>query len=286
MATVSRFDGRDRGPEAALVQLRGHVLPALQLARRTASTEAFKSAEPIPLTVVLRRSDPEGFQAFLKDLYDPKSPSFRRFLSPREISDRFGPTEADYDAVRQYFVQRGFTLTEGSPNRLTLTLRGTRAQAERALSMHIGDYTLGGRAFHANDSDPLLPAQVASRVEAIAGLSDLARPVPKAPAALTVEEIEAFCNVIAWSATIALFLLHPGSILFEAILHELIKELCVLAGTGGIGRAVEPVPHFAEPYNPPTGGPQRASHRTGRDRPWAWSSSTPSRPATCRTSSP
>ena len=36
------------------------------------------------LTVVLNRNDQSGFEAFLADLYDPTSPSFRQFLSPQE----------------------------------------------------------------------------------------------------------------------------------------------------------------------------------------------------------
>ena len=80
--------------------------------QRTGSApEAARGSEPIVLTVVLRRSDPAGFEAFLRDLYEPRSPNFRQFLTAEEISDRFGPAPADYDAVLQYFVQRALQLT-------------------------------------------------------------------------------------------------------------------------------------------------------------------------------
>ncbi len=59
---------------------------------------------------------------------------------------------------------------------MTLTVRGTRAAAQRALGLQIADYRLGTRHFFANKRDPELPSHIASSVQAIAGLSALARP--------------------------------------------------------------------------------------------------------------
>ena len=39
-------------------------------------------------------------------LYDPMSPNFRQYLSPQEASDRFGPSQAAYDAVAGHLDQR------------------------------------------------------------------------------------------------------------------------------------------------------------------------------------
>lgn len=170
--------GQEAAPGASPVRLPGHVLSALPKAKRVPATRELSSAEPIGLTVVLRRSDPAGYERYLREVYDPGSGTFRRFLTPREVSDRFGPTPEDYAAVQAHFESHGLTVTEGSANRLTLTLRGSRAETERALAVTIGDYALGERVFHANESDPALPAAVAPKVEAIAGLSSLGRPRP------------------------------------------------------------------------------------------------------------
>ncbi len=161
------------------VALSGHILPALSAAQPVVTTMAASLvAEPLTLTVVLRRSNPAGFENYLRDVYDPQSPQYRKFLSPEEVSDRFGPSQADYDAVRTYFEQQGFTVAEGSANRMTLTISGTRATAKSALGVTINDYQLGERKFHANDSDPSLPKSLASRVEAVVGFSNLAMPQP------------------------------------------------------------------------------------------------------------
>lgn len=91
-------------------------------------------------------------------------------------SDRFGPSQQDYVAVQAYFEQQGFTVTEGSANRLTLTVSGTRAQAQSALDVQISDYRIGNKTFYANNGEPSLPGNLAPYVQAVSGLSNLATP--------------------------------------------------------------------------------------------------------------
>src|SRR5262249_5872899 len=130
--------------------------------------------DPLTLTLTLNRDDQAGFEAYVLDVYNPNSPRFRRFLSQAEITARFGPSQQTYDAVLAYVMRQGFTIAEGSVNHLTLTVTGTRRQAERAFALHIRNYRTEDRTFYANDSDPALPRVLASRVAAISGLSNLA----------------------------------------------------------------------------------------------------------------
>ncbi|HEY5366897.1 MAG TPA: protease pro-enzyme activation domain-containing protein, partial [Casimicrobiaceae bacterium] len=187
--------------DASRVSLPGHVLPLLAqatpgLAVATRAKDA-RMSEPLTLTVVLRRSNPAGFAAYLEDVYDHGSPNFRHFLSPAQVTERFGPSADDYNAVAGYFADRGFVLSEGSANRMTLTFTGTRAAADAALGVDVKDYTFREHAFFANDTDPSLPAGIASRVEAVVGLSSLAVPRP------TKEALKAaYCAAGAWIAAV------------------------------------------------------------------------------------
>ncbi len=167
------------------VVLSGHTLPALQQATRAevmrkAGVESPADVAPTSLTVVLKRSDPAGFERLLLDVYDPASPRFRKFLTAQQIADTFGPSQSDFDIVRAYFAQHGFSIVEESANRMTLIVAASRATIENTLLVSIDDYTIGDRTFFANGSDPQLPAEVAARIQAIIGLSDLARPQPLA----------------------------------------------------------------------------------------------------------
>ncbi|MGI8549987.1 MAG: protease pro-enzyme activation domain-containing protein, partial [Dehalococcoidia bacterium] len=116
---------------------------------------------------------------------DPHSPEFGQFLSQADLTARFGPNRQAYTAVLAHLQQQGFTLVQGSANRLTLTVRATRSQVEAAFSLRLADYQYGSRAFYANDTDPAVPAGIAPLIQSIVGLNNLALPhanVQTAPA--------------------------------------------------------------------------------------------------------
>jgi len=181
------------------VVLTGHVLDALARATpdTAAAVEKSDATAPFAITIVMRRSDPAGFQSYLRDVYDPQSPGYLKFLSPAQISDRFGPSAEDAAAVRTYFEQQGLAVALTPANRMTLVVSGPVANVESALAVHIGHYRIGTQAFTANDRDPALPAAIAGRVEAVAGLSSLAVPRPQIVAAV----INIVCNIRGFFAS-------------------------------------------------------------------------------------
>ncbi|PYS59235.1 MAG: hypothetical protein DMF74_21910, partial [Acidobacteria bacterium] len=172
----SNTPNHDRDSGKAWVRLPGEVPSALSGA--TKLPERMAADAPLTLTIILKHADQAGFDRYFKDVYDQRSPSFRHFLSQREITARFGPTQKAYGAVLDYLRRNGFTLVQGSENRLTLTVRGTRARAERAFKVNIQNFERGGQRFFSNDQDPALPQSLASNVLAVTGLSNLAVPRP------------------------------------------------------------------------------------------------------------
>ncbi|MDX6410084.1 MAG: hypothetical protein QOE13_3155, partial [Gaiellaceae bacterium] len=127
LSSKARIQIRD---STGVVRLSGEVPSALSGATKLRRTKAEDA--PLTLTVVLNRTDQQGFDAFLRDVQDPQSPSYRQYLSPRAQAGRFGPGPQTYDAVRTWLRRKGFSVIEGSANRLTLTVRGTRKSAEEA----------------------------------------------------------------------------------------------------------------------------------------------------------
>jgi kumamolisin len=178
----------DAPPASVPVRLPGHEVGALD---RAAPIERGSAAEPLTVTVVLKRDDQAGFDRHLAALYDPSSPSYRRFSTQRELADRFGPSRSTYERVRRHLEKLGLESVRGSTNRLTLTVRGTRAALERAFDVRVADFRIGDRTFHANEGDPRLPADIAGAVQAVTGLSNLAQPKPATHAI-----VYAFCLVV------------------------------------------------------------------------------------------
>lgn len=165
--------------------LPGHVVKALSKATLVPHT-ADMDEESITLTVVLNLSDPEGASALVQDIANPYSPNFKRTIRPDEYTARFGPTQEAWDAVLTYLEQNGLSLSLGSANRRTMTVTGTRAQAQQAFNVSIDDYELGARHFHGIARDPSVPPAIAPLISSIFGLTDLGRMQPGAlPVALT-----------------------------------------------------------------------------------------------------
>jgi len=59
------------------------------------------------IVLVLPHRNQEGLDNFLKEVYDPNSPSYRHFLTVEEFTERFGPSQEDYDSVIQFAKANG-----------------------------------------------------------------------------------------------------------------------------------------------------------------------------------
>jgi subtilase family serine protease len=108
------------------------------------------------LNIVLPLSDPAGLDNFLAALYDSKSASYRHFLTVSEFTERFGPTQAQYDDVVNFAKLNGFTVIGGSRDGMNVEVRGPVSAVETAFRIHIRNYQhpTEGRTFYAPDSEP------------------------------------------------------------------------------------------------------------------------------------
>ena len=178
-----------QSPFQQRVSLPGHVLPKLRDATLLPRTAAMLQ-EPFTFTILLNLSDRAGADAFHKEMSDPASAQYHKTIPREEFTARFGPTQQSYDSVLAYLENCGLTVVERSANRRTITVSGTRAQAEYALGVAINNYKLGSRTFHAVAADPALPPAVAQLIGGVAGLSNLAvwrpqgLPSPATPASI------------------------------------------------------------------------------------------------------
>src|SRR5690606_4856610 len=102
-------------------RLTGHVLPALGEAVRLGPPPGGPET-PVTLTIVLAREDPRGFERHLRRATHDDAVE-RRFLSPAELANRFGPSTTRYERVADHFRGNGFEILNESKNRLTLVVR-------------------------------------------------------------------------------------------------------------------------------------------------------------------
>jgi kumamolisin len=112
--------------------------------------------QTMSLDVVLPLSDQAGLDAFLTSLYNPSSPAYRHFLTVPEFTERFGPSQADYDAVVSFLQANGFTVTGGSRDGMDVQIRGPVSAVQTAFNVTLGSYQhpTENRTFYAIDREP------------------------------------------------------------------------------------------------------------------------------------
>jgi subtilase family serine protease len=108
------------------------------------------------LDIVLPMRNQAGLDTFLRDLYNPASPNYRHFLTPQEFTARFGPSQADYDAVVQFAKRNGFEVVGGSRDGMDVQVRGPVSAVEVAfrVSMRTYQHPTEGRTFFGPDNEP------------------------------------------------------------------------------------------------------------------------------------
>src|SRR5580698_4545262 len=105
--------------------------------------------------VLALRHQPE-LEDFLKELYDPSSSSYRQYVTVQQFTERFGPSQEDYDAVIAFAKTNGFTVVGGSRDAFDVQLKGTVGAIEKAFHVTMGVYQhpTEGRTFYAPDREP------------------------------------------------------------------------------------------------------------------------------------
>ncbi len=123
---------------------------------QTQSLGRLPATQIMQLDLVLPLSDQAGLDAFLKDLYDPDSPSYRNFLTVGQFTDRFGPSQEAYDAVIRFANANGLEVVGGTRDGMDVQIKGPVSAVEKAfhLNMHTYQHPSENRTFYAPDGEP------------------------------------------------------------------------------------------------------------------------------------
>jgi subtilase family serine protease len=98
----------------------------------------------------------EGLDNFLHEVYDPASPSYRHYLTVEQFTEKFGPSQKDFNALVHFAKANGFVVVGGSRDALDLQLKGSVATIETAFHINLGVYhdPIENRDFYAPDREP------------------------------------------------------------------------------------------------------------------------------------
>ncbi len=163
--------------ESVDVRLSGHSVALesnVKLQGRVADTSTVDLAITLPL-----RNEAE-LDALIASVSNPNDPLYGHFLTSGEFTDRFAPTEADYDAVKKWAVSKGLVIVGEHPNRKILDVRASAAVVQAAFKVNLLQYqAASGRVFMATDAEPAIPLELAGKVSAVVGFDTSAVATPQ-----------------------------------------------------------------------------------------------------------
>jgi len=130
------------------------------------------------LAIGLPLRDEAGREQLIKSLFDPNSPNYRHWLTPKEYTRRFGPTQADYDKVAAFFISQGFKVTRFD-NRALLDIEGEVKMVEATFHITLREYKhpTENREFFMPDEDSA-SINLDIPISSITGFSNFTRPCP------------------------------------------------------------------------------------------------------------
>ena len=150
-------------------------------ASRTGEAQAIgrvPASQEMQLDVVLPVRDEAGLKSLLRDVYDSTSFAYHRFLTPTEFTERFGPTQADYDKVVQYLKANGLEVVGGSRDGMEVQVKGPVSSVEKAFRVTMLNYQhpTEDRTFYGPDREPTTNLPFA--LWHVSGLDNFSKPHP------------------------------------------------------------------------------------------------------------
>jgi subtilase family serine protease len=160
------------------IELRGSVHPMLQKAIDQGRMDGATRLEGVSLVFKRTPEQDAAAEKFLEDLQNPKSPSYHKWLTPEQYSDRFGLSAADLGKLTAWLQSQGFTVNRAARGRTQLWFSGTVSQIETVFRTEMHRFDVKGEAHFANSVEPSVPSALGEVVLGVHGLSNF-RPKPR-----------------------------------------------------------------------------------------------------------
>jgi kumamolisin len=129
--------------------------------------------QQLGVVLTLPLADPKGAADFVDHVSRRGDLLFHQYLTPQEFARRYGASESDYAALKQWATANGLSVSQESVARTALTVRGTAAQLESIFKTQINNYrSPDGEEFYSAAVTPTVPDAIAGKTSAVIGLTD------------------------------------------------------------------------------------------------------------------
>jgi uncharacterized repeat protein (TIGR01451 family) len=155
--------------------LHGHVPPVV---RSLTPVDRLDPARHLGLVISLPLRNADALTNLLREIYDPASTNYHRYLTTDEFTEQFGPAPMDYQTVADFMTSNGFAITRTYANRVLLDVDAPVAVIERTfhINLRVFNHPTESRTFFAPDTDPALDVNIP--VLDVDGLDNFVLPHP------------------------------------------------------------------------------------------------------------
>ena len=176
LASVMTLVGAMSADAAGLQAVRSHR-PA-EVSRLTPLGH-LDNAQHLNLAIGLPLRNQAELNVLLSQLSNPSSPNFRHYLTSAQFTERFGPTEKDYQEVIDFVKAQGLNVTATHPNRTILDAEGSVPAIEKAFHITMLSYQhpVEARKFYAPNTEPSVDLSIP--ILGISGLNNYSLPKPR-----------------------------------------------------------------------------------------------------------
>ena len=124
------------------------------------------------LVLVFKRSPQQqaALDALIANQQDPASAMYHHWLTPAEMGERFGVSDADLASVRGWLQSQGLQVAWVAPGRTAVGFSGSAAAVGKSFQTEMHSYRVRGRERVSVNSEPRIPAALAEVVVAVRGL--------------------------------------------------------------------------------------------------------------------
>jgi len=114
------------------------------------------SEQVMQLDVMFGVNDKPGLDAFVANLYNPKSSTYRHYMTPKQFEAQYGPTQQNFDATVRYLTTHGLTVMPGVNGHMHIVVTGPVSAVESAFHVQMQTYQhpTEDRTFYSPDREP------------------------------------------------------------------------------------------------------------------------------------
>ena len=171
-----------------VVKLKGNVHPYAVAGNDQGRVSSNLLLDYVTLHFKPTPSQQADLDQLLKDVQDPTSSLYRKWLTPEQYADRFGASQADIAQVVAWLEGRGLTVIKRARGRNFVVFKGPAGLVEEALHTEIHHFLAKGEVHWANVTEPSVPSAIHPFTIGFSGLDDF-KPEPPSHARKPVPAI-------------------------------------------------------------------------------------------------